>query len=135
MNKKCELIGKIVSGVKEAAFFTQLDWVQEQCQEKLGFRPFPGTLNLEIEESHLPALEELQKEEGEQLIPADPNFCTARVLPVSLGNETGAIIIPAEDVQVHGKKIVEIIAPRRLKDALNLNDGDSITVTVKDSSR
>ena len=30
--------GKILSGAKEAAFFTQLDWVKEQCLDKLGLR-------------------------------------------------------------------------------------------------
>ena len=42
------LTGEIVSGAREAVFFTQLDWVQEQCKTKLGFKPYPGTLNLEI---------------------------------------------------------------------------------------
>ena len=132
MDKEWVLTGKIVSGVRQAAYFTQLDWVQDQCMDKLGFRPYPGTLNLEIEEDSLPVLEELQKQEAKKLIPTDPNFCTARVLPVSLRSEKGAIIVPAEDVQVHGKNIVEIIAPLRIKDALNLNDGDSLTVVIKD---
>jgi CTP-dependent riboflavin kinase len=134
MDKRWVLTGRIVGGVKRAAYFTQLVWVQEQCMEKLGFRPYPGTLNLEILEEGLSILEELRKEEGEKLIPSDPNFCTARVLPVSLGSEKGAIIIPAEDVQVHGKKIVEIIAPRRLKDVLNVNDGSLLTIVIKASS-
>jgi len=133
MDKEWVLTGKIVSGVRQAAYFTQLDWVQDQCMDKLGFRPYPGTLNLEIEEDGLPVLEALQRQEAKKLIPTDPNFCTARVLPVSLGSERGAIIIPAEDVQVHGKNIVEIIAPLMIKDALNLNDGDSLTVAIKDS--
>lgn len=130
MNKELVLTGKIVSGVRQAAYFTQLDWVQDQCLEKLGFRPYPGTLNLEIEKNSLSVLKKLQEQEATNLIPADPNFCTARVLPVSLGSAKGAIIIPAEDVQVHGKNIVEIIAPVSIKDALNVNDGDSVNVII-----
>ena len=134
MNKELVLTGKIVSGVRQAAYFTQLDWVQDQCLEKLGFRPYPGTLNVEIEKNSLPVLEKMQKQEATKLIPADPNFCTARVLPVSLGSAKGAIIIPAEDVQVHGKNIVEILAPVSIKDTLNVNDGDSVTVIIVGSS-
>ena len=48
MNERYTLTGKIVSGARQAAFFTQLDWVLEQCRQKLGFKPYPGTLNLEI---------------------------------------------------------------------------------------
>jgi len=36
-----KISGKIVSGVNQGTFFTQLDWIQEQCLEKLGFKPFP----------------------------------------------------------------------------------------------
>ena len=130
MDDELVFTGRIVSGVRKAAFFTQLDWVQNQCLEKLGFRPYPGTLNLEINQDDLPVIENLQKMDTEELIPADPNFCTAKVLTVSLGSARGAIIIPAEDVQVHGKNIVEIIAPIRIKEALKVNDGDSVTVII-----
>ena len=60
MNDHWVLIGKVVGGVKQAAYFTQLDWVQEQCADKLGFRPYPGTLNLEISKESLPELEDLR---------------------------------------------------------------------------
>jgi CTP-dependent riboflavin kinase len=40
------------------------------------------------------------------------------------------MIFPAEDVRIHGKSIVEIIAPVRLKDVLNIEDGDQVTLTV-----
>ncbi len=131
LDKNWVLIGKVVSGVKQAAFFTQLDWVQEQCMEKLGFRPYPGTLNLELSEESLPIIDALQKEEGVTLIPPDPKFCIAKALPVSSGEASGAIIIPSEDVKVHGKNIVEIMAPIMLKKALDVKDGDSLTFIVK----
>jgi CTP-dependent riboflavin kinase len=131
MQKEWVLNGKVVSGVRKAAYFTQLDWVQEQCVEKLGFRPYPGTLNVEISEESLSIIEALQKEQGIELIPPDTEFCAARAMLLSVGSVSGAIIIPSEDVRVHGKNIVEIISPLRLKDALQVDDGDSLTLTVK----
>lgn len=131
MRDEWVLNGKVVSGVRKAAYFTQLGWVQEQCAEKLGFRPYPGTLNLEISEESFPIIEALQKEEGVELIPPDPEFCTAKTMPLSIGHITGAIIIPAEDVRVHGKNVIEVISPLRLKDALRVDDGDPVTLTVK----
>ena len=47
------IAGKIICGVKQGKFFTQLKWFQEQCHEKLGFKPYPGTLNLEISGEYL----------------------------------------------------------------------------------
>jgi len=131
MHDEWVLNGKVVSGVRKAAHFTQLDWVQEQCAEKLGFRPYPGTLNLEISEESLPIIEALQKEEGVELIPPDPEFCAAKAMPLSIGDISGAIIIPAEDVRVHGKNVIEVISPLRLKDALHVDDGALLTLTVK----
>ena len=52
-----ELKGKIISGLKKAAFFVQLDWVQEQCNAKLGFYPYPGTLNIEVSSEDFPIID------------------------------------------------------------------------------
>lgn len=130
MNDKYTLIGKIVSGARQAAFFTQLDWVQEQCVKKLGFKPYPGTLNLAIADSDADLLESLQGLDTMALIPPDPKFCSARTLPVKIKGIQGAIIIPAKDVQIHAKNILEVIAPVCLKEVLGLDDGDLVKITI-----
>jgi len=130
MDTQATLSGKIVSGAGKAAYFTQLDWVQKQCTEKLHFKPYPGTLNIEVGESSLYLLEKLQKEEGIKLLSPNPNFCNARSLKASLKNVSGAIIIPYEDVNIYGKNIVEMIAPVSIKETLSLRDGDGVTLTV-----
>jgi CTP-dependent riboflavin kinase len=62
--KKLIITGKITSGTGEGAYFTQIGWVQQQCDEKLGFKPYSGTLNLEISEKFLPAIELLDQKKG-----------------------------------------------------------------------
>ena len=131
MNDKLTVTGKIVSGEKKGAVFTQLDWVQNQCQEKLGFKPFPGTLNLEIESAKIPHIEALLKRSGLKLVPPDPNFCTAHVYPVNIMGVSGAIVAPAEDVRVHNKNILELIAPACLKEAMDVDDGDEIMLVAQ----
>lgn len=131
MSDQLTITGKIVSGEKKGAFFTQLDWVQNQCQEKLGFKPFPGTLNLEIEAEKIPHIEALFKRSGIELVPPDPKFCVGHVYPVSIMGVTGALVAPAEDVRVHGKNIIELIAPTCLKDAMDVDDGDEIMLVAK----
>ena len=75
MRKNRVLTGKIVSGIKQGTFFTQLDWVQEQCLEKLGFKPYPGTLNLEIAHENMAIIEALKgrelRDEVEQSLARD----------------------------------------------------------------
>ncbi len=130
MNDHLKITGKIVSGVKQGEFFTQLTWVREQCLEKLGFTPWPGTLNLEIPVDSMSLIEELRPEEGIELVPPDSNYCSGRVFPVSIEGIPGAIVLPAEDVRVHAKNVIEIISPKMLKEALGVKDGDLVTLTI-----
>ena len=124
-----KITGKIVRGVNQGAFFTQLDWVQEQCLQKLGFKPFPGTLNLEIAHENMRIIEALQAQEGIELVPPDSNFCAGFVFPISIEGISGAMVAPAANVRVHAKNIIEIICHLGLKDALGVEDGDWVTLT------
>ena len=130
MKDKLTITGKIERGGGKGAFFTQLDWVQSQCREKLGFMPFPGTLNLSIDEKKVPLIAALCKKYGSTLVPPNANFCTGHVYPASIMGVTGAIVAPADDVRAHADNIIELIAPASLKDALDVDDGDEIMLVI-----
>ena len=131
MRNQLEIPGKIVSGAKQGAFFIQLGWVQEQCLEKLGFAPWPGTLNLEISMNRVALIDELKVKRGLELVSPDANFCSGHVFPVSIEGVPAAVVLPAEDVRVHEKNIIEIIAPQFLKETLGVKDGDQVTLEIK----
>jgi len=131
MSDKLKISGKIVSGAKQGAFFTQLEWVQAQCLEKLGFAPWPGTLNLEISMDHAALIEELKVKEGRELVSPNADYCSGHVFPVSIKGVPAAVVLPAEDVRVHGNNIIEIISPDSLKDALDVKDGDWVCLEIK----
>ena len=124
------LRGKVVSGAGNAAFFTQLDWVRTQSRQKLGFEPFPGTLNIEILPETLAVAGSLRSQKGIELIPADPNFCSAKVVRASIGGIDAAIVIPEKNVRIHGDRTLEVIAPVRLKTALGIDDGDTVEIAI-----
>ncbi|MBA7572815.1 hypothetical protein ES708_14601 [subsurface metagenome] len=127
--------GKIFSGMRQGGFFTSLDWVREQCQEKLNFAPFPGTLNLQVEDDCLDTVTKLKAKEGILLMSPTPEFCHAKCFPVFIGPVRGAIVMPhAENFtkELHPAEVIEIIAPVNIKDTLSLKDGDKITVEVEE---
>ena len=130
MEEDLAITGKIISGAGAGAYFTQIGWVQQQCDQKLGFKPYPGTLNLEISEEFLPAVESLDQKKGIGLISPDPKYCNAMVFQVSLGDIRGAIILPEEKVRIHPKNIIEVIAPVNIKTSLKVKDGDFVTVAL-----
>ncbi len=125
------LSGTVVSGARQAAFFTQLDWVRSQCLDQLGFEPFPGTLNLQISEQDQPAAAELFRLPGLPLAPPDGSFCAGRIYPVCIGTVPGAIVLPEENVRIHEPGVLEILAPVSLREALHLEDGDRVCLVVR----
>ena len=130
MKKNISLTGKIVSGVKQGAFFTQLDWFKVQCRDKLGFKPYAGTLNLEIPIDDVAIVEKLEHEAEIEFIPPDSEFCSGKAYPVTVEGIRAAIVIPAAEVRVHGKNIIEVISDKRLKDVLKVDDGDTVELKI-----
>lgn len=120
------LSGIVRSGQGEAREFTQLDWVRAQFIAKLGFEPYPGTLNLETSDGAAPAA--LRTARGIIIEPA-PSFCAARCYRVKLNGRVDAVwIVPEVADYPHGQ--VELIAPISLREALGLKDGTVVTVDL-----
>ncbi len=119
-----------MSGSKTAADFTQLDWVQQQCREKLDFAPFPGTLNLAIDPDYYPVISDLQGADAIGLIPQGSDGCAGKVIPLSIEGIRGAIVIPERKVNIHGQNTVEVMAPVGLRESLGLADGRLVTLFV-----
>ncbi len=124
-----EISGIIRSGAGKGAFFTQVDWVVRQCEKKLGYCPFPGTLNVRIDDSDMASLKRLTEGNDFELVPDDPAFCSAGVKKVTINGVPAAVVIPAEEVRIHEERILEIIAARGIKETLGLEDGDAVRLS------
>ncbi|MEA3348456.1 MAG: DUF120 domain-containing protein [Pseudomonadota bacterium] len=134
MERKQIFTGKIVRGVGKAAFFTQLDWVTEQCVSKLGFTPFPGTLNIRVTDDCGLGCKILQTGNVIELLSPESENCSARVVPIVLEGIAAVVIIPEEKVRIHGWDILEIMASVNLREALQKEDGDLVSVSFGELS-
>jgi len=126
--------GRVFSGLGEGAYFTQIDWVKQQCLEKLGFIPFAGTLNLRVNEDYLNITQQARLAAEIDVVPPSSDFCPAKVIPVLIGDIKAAIIVPhAEEFtdDVHPVDIIEVIAPVEVKKALDIKDGDELVITLE----
>lgn len=123
--------GRLIQGSKRAAFFTQLEWVKKQCLEKLGFTPFPGTVNVEVLQTDIEKLALIQKEKGIALIPPDPQYCEGKALKASIGGIEGCVFIPPETVNVHQSNIIEFMGPVHVKSTLSIEDGDVVSIMIE----
>ena len=121
--------GEVVSGAGVAAGFTEVPWVREQTRERLGFVPYPGTLNLRLSSAEaLAAWKRLKAGPGVPLEP-QPGFCAGRCYPVLVeGWLRAAVVVP--EVEGYPADSLELLAPVRLRDALGVEDGSLVTVVV-----
>jgi CTP-dependent riboflavin kinase len=129
------LDGIIFSDLGEAAGFMAVDWVQQALRRKLGFAPFPATLNLRPRtDVDAGAWQTIQKDlKRIELIPAESGFCAARLFLVDISRPgldgpavRGAVLLP-EVANYPGDKI-EVVAAMRLKDRFGVGDGDQLTL-------
>ncbi len=121
------LAGCLRSGLGEGAGFTSLDWVADQFRDKLGFRPYPGTLNLSLQGADWESARQAMDQAPGIAIRPPPGFCAAKCFTLVIdGRIQGAAVLP-EVPDYPGDKL-EIVSPVAVRDALRLSDGDCITL-------
>ncbi len=121
-----EISGVIQSGAGKGAYFTQVEWVVLQCKKMLGYRPFPGTLNVRIDHTDVDKLDLLFSAVDFELVPDDPVYCAAQVKKIALNGIDAAVVKPGESVRIHENHVLEVISSFNLKQALGLKDGDTV---------
>jgi riboflavin kinase len=120
-----ELKGEVTSGLGKGKFYMSKDVYQQVFKEKLGFKPFAGTLNLKVDQESREKFEKDSNtieitdvyEDGERLSDVD-------VTPCRIGEvECGLLKLEFTD---HPDSIAEVIAPVELREKFNLEDGDRV---------
>jgi len=131
-----ELRGLVTSGMGEGRHYISLSGYMEQFRDRLGYEPFPGTLNVELAE------ESLRRRAGMEAVEAVPidgwqdedrTFGPASCYPATLvadGGRYGTAHAIVPERTHHDESQLEIIAPDKLRDALDLSDDDELEVHV-----
>ena len=118
--------GEVTTGLGKAAFFLSQEFYTREFEKNLGFVPFPGTLNVVVSDDHLDEINEI-KNSCENLIKPDEGFGAVKYIQAILNDEVeGAIVFPAKTT--HEENYLEFISENRLRDELNLEDGDVVSL-------
>jgi riboflavin kinase len=126
-----EFEGEVISGLFEGAYYISKEGYQRQIVEKLGFKPFPGTLNIRIGEDDSHKRRRLERRDYirlEGFLDGERSFGAAHCFPCMINNEIKGALIVAER-SLHGHGVMEIISPYYLRRKLKLVDGDIIKVS------
>ena len=127
------LEGVLFTGLGEGAYYVTRDKYRKQFMEKLGFDPYPGTLNIKLtSEYDTKARSELETYPGievEGFKDESRTFGNVKCYPAVINNKTkGAVIFALRSH--YNSSVLEIIAPSYLRNQLKLKDGHKVKVEV-----
>lgn len=133
-----ELGGTVTGGMGEGKHYISLSGYMRQFEERLGYEPFPGTLNVRLDDGSVRARAGMASlsavsidgwEDDERTF--GPATCYAATVEAEdVAYDDAHIIVPERTH--HDESQLEIIAPDKLRDELGLSDGDHVTVRVEE---
>lgn len=122
--------GAVVTGLGEGRYYTEQNGYACQFKEKLGFAPYPGTLNVEIEYVERNKLRLLKNNNAiiiDEFKTKNRSFGAVRCFHAKIGGSQGAIVLP---MRSHYSNILEFISPHFLREKLKLKDGDEVKIII-----
>lgn len=131
-DEKYILKGSVVSGVGEGRYYMSIPHYQEMFTNLCGFTPYPGTLNVRLNQQSLQLRSRVESRDW-MIVPGFKDehrqFGDARCLLCSISDVPCAIVAPLRTH--HPTDIVEIISGERLREKLNLTDGTLVDVIIE----
>ena len=129
------LEGHVVSGMGEGAYYMSLDGYCVQFRQKLGYTPFPGTLNIKLSDPiSIRSRRDLSTYPSVFIDGFSDNLRTygwVKCYPVEINNlhvENAALLVLERTH--YDDNTIEIIAPISIKESTKIKNGDWISVTA-----
>jgi len=127
------LEGRVFTGLGEGAYYVQIPHYLMEFEKKLGFKPYPGTLNLRLFRKD-DLLKRMILEKAADIViegfrDGRRAYGGARCIRAELNGEDVALIFIERTH--YSKDVLEVIAPICLREKLKLSDGDRVVVRVK----
>lgn len=128
--------GTVVSGMGEGAYYMSLEGYRKQFKEKLGFEPYPGTLNVKlIDQIFMNARREIGRYPSVFINGFSDNMrtygwvkCYKANINKGAVNNAAALVLERTH---YDDSMLEIIAPICLKEAIRIQNGDRISIKVQ----
>lgn len=132
-SKKMRVYGVVISGMNDGKYYIGLKEYEKKLETTLGFKPFPGTLNIKLNGIESVQSKENLSSKDSMEIPGftigERTFGAIKCFPCSISGINGAIIIPERSH--YGYDVLELVSSHNLREKLDISDGDKVEVDVK----
>lgn len=125
--------GEVASGLGEGRYYLSQPGYVVQFAERLGYSPFPGTLNLKLADDALRRVEEVAHWDGLRIDgfqASGRTFGGATCHRATMNGRPCHLIRPD---RTHHTHVVEFIAPVSLRETLGIKDGDRVEIALEES--
>ncbi|HJS68269.1 MAG TPA: DUF120 domain-containing protein [Nitrososphaera sp.] len=128
--------GNIVSGMGEGSYYMSLEGYRKQFKEKLGYEPYPGTLNVRLAD---PIFMNARRELGKHPSIFIDGFsdgtrtygwvkCYRAVINDGAVGDAAVLVLERTH---YDDSMLEVIAPSSIKQAAGIKNGDRVKVQVQ----
>ncbi|MEM3006553.1 MAG: DUF120 domain-containing protein [Candidatus Nitrosotenuis sp.] len=128
-----ELNGILISGMGEGAYYMSLKGYTKQFSSKIGYVPFPGTLNVKLDKKEdVEALRQLNSIEGIKIdgfSDGKRTYGWVKCYHCTLNDKIDCELILLERTH-HDNSIIELISESDIRRKANLKNGSKITIRI-----
>ncbi len=129
---RASIAGEVASGLGEGRYYLSQPGYVVQFAERLGYEPYPGTLNVRIRPSEGRRVVALRDWNGLRIDGFEAGgrtFGGATCYPAKLNGHACHLIRPDRS---HYQDVIEFVAKDRLRTRLRLKDGDAVAAEIEE---
>ena len=117
------------SGKEEAQDYLEMGGYQAGIEQILGFEPFPGTMNREVDSDTDRELKEGSVQRLESFKADGERYPGGFLYPISVEGEEAAVLEP--DITDHPPELLEVVAENKLRSKIKAQDGDTLACKTR----
>ena len=126
--------GSVVSGMGEGAYYMSLDGYKKQFKDKLGYEPYPGTLNIRLtDQLFMNARRELGSHPSifiDGFSDGTRTYGWVKCYGATINGTVDHAAVLVLERTHYDDSMLEVIAPMSIKDAAGIKNGDRVKVRV-----
>ena len=133
-----EFKGTIISGMGEGAYYMSMKGYTKQFKTKLGYIPFPGTLNVKLKDKEYTEAKRSLDAYGGIMIngfsDGKRTYGWVKCYPAKINNSIDGALITLERTH-YDDSVIELISYTNIKKAAKLSTGSQISVRIPITSK